>query len=140
MNINRNDLSSLQSAYQKVLTESQETGHNGGMNNQPATLDVWGEDGKYKQEIKKVINANDEAEQPAWGFGEDERGMYRVDLYDDEQQHLPKHYIKPGLSYKQIVELGLKSGVLTNADGKVKLDVDYDGVEEQDRFLQQIHA
>ena len=140
MNINRDDLKSLQSAYRKVLTESQETGYNGGMNNQPATLDVWGDDGKYEQEIKKVINSNDEAEQPAWGFGEDERGMYRVDLYDDEQQHLTKHYIKPGLSYQQIVELGLKSGVLTNADGEVKLDVDYDGIEEQDRFLQEIQA
>jgi hypothetical protein len=140
MNINRDDLNGLQSAYRTVLTESQETGHNGGMNNQPATLDVWGEDGKYKQEIKKVINSNDEAEQPAWGFGEDERGMYRVDLYDDEQQHHAKHYIKPGLSYKQIVELGLKSGVLTNADGEVKVDVEFDDAPEQDAFLQQIHA
>ena len=33
MNINRDDLKSLQSAYRTVLTESQETGYNGGMNN-----------------------------------------------------------------------------------------------------------
>ena len=140
MNINRDDLKSLQSAYRTVLTESQETGYNGGMNNQPATLDVWGEDGKYDQEIKKTLTTNDESEQPAWGFGEDERGMYRVDLYEDEQQHHPKHYIKPGLSYKQIVELGLKSGVLTNADGEVKLDVEFDDAPEQDAFLHEIQA
>jgi hypothetical protein len=33
MNINRNDLHKLQDAYRSVLTESQETGYNGGMNN-----------------------------------------------------------------------------------------------------------
>ena len=32
MNINRDDLSSLQSVYRTMLTESQETGYNGGMN------------------------------------------------------------------------------------------------------------
>jgi hypothetical protein len=32
MNINRDDLNSLQSAYRTMLTESQETGYTGGMN------------------------------------------------------------------------------------------------------------
>jgi hypothetical protein len=40
MNINRNDLKSLQSAYRTVLTESQETGYNSGMNNKSALKDL----------------------------------------------------------------------------------------------------
>ncbi len=32
MNINRDDLAKLQQSYHSVITESQETSHNGGMN------------------------------------------------------------------------------------------------------------
>ena len=51
MNINRNDLKSLQSAYRTVLTESQETGYNGGMNNTHMKLSK-----AFKQVVDQVIN------------------------------------------------------------------------------------
>ena len=51
MNINRDDLKSLQSAYRTVLTESQETGYNGGMNNTQMKLSK-----AFKQVVDQVIN------------------------------------------------------------------------------------
>ena len=47
MNINRNDLKSLQSAYRTVLTESQETGYNGGQMKLSKA---------FKQVVDQVIN------------------------------------------------------------------------------------
>jgi hypothetical protein len=55
MNINRNDLKSLQSAYRTVLTESQETGYNGGMNNNSAHQHTKLSKA-FKQVVDQIIN------------------------------------------------------------------------------------
>ncbi len=140
MNINRNDLKSLQSAYRKVLTESQETGYNGGMNNQPSYLNVVDED-QFEKEIIMSLADNGDWEYTSMGFGKDAKGLYHVDLQDSGEDLREKHYIKPGMSLKDVINLGLKMRVFDKfSDDDIRVNVEMDGEPAQAEFLKQIEA
>ncbi len=119
MNINRDDLKSLQSAYRTVLTESSETGYNGGMNNTNQTenmLDLKNHQ-QYEKEIFMTFDDDGDWEQTRLGFGEDASGrLYLVDLEDSNERFREKMYIKAVLSATDVIAEGLAHKVFVKDD------------------------
>ena len=76
-------------------------------------------------ELVKSLMDNGDWEYDRLGIGEDEKGLFIVDVDDCGEEWRSVNRVKKGLSVENILEIGVESGVL------VKID---DGYDEDDEY------
>jgi len=106
-------------------------------------LDVTNEE-QFESEILVMLADNGDHEYTRLGFGEDEKGLYMVDLEDSGEVLREKLRLDDSFSLLGVLEEGVGQGVFTKkgeeGDETYSYNVETDGQQNWDKFLKVVLA
>lgn len=91
------------------------------------------------KELLVVLNDNGGTDFPRLGIGEDNEGVYIVDLLVDTSNIKLKQYVIPGMRVMDVVKAGLRTNVFEEwASDDIRFRVDDDLQGEWDEFYSKV--